>query len=166
MITYFLTVSTVLGVRRLAKLICFSLCMITPNQKFREIRSRIYFDNAADNVTLTLHNSRHRNPVNTSTSVIAAKQTVRNEVYVVVVVFFFNKISLRLSLKVPWVCLQSVIVAFSKHTHLLLDLCFQRTYFYPPRTSYNNYNLIGWILGILAGNKNRVSVFDYTMNLK
>ena len=64
--------------------------MITPNQKFREIRSRIYIDYAADNVTLTLHNSRHRNHVNTSTSVIAAKQTVRNEVYVVVVVVFFQ----------------------------------------------------------------------------
>ena len=48
--------------------------------------SRIYFDN----VTLRSHN---RNHANTITSVIAAKQTVRNEVNVVVV-FFFIKISL------------------------------------------------------------------------
>ena len=44
--------------------------------------SRIYFDN----VTLRLHN---RNHANTITSVIAAKQTGRNKVNVVVV--FFNK---------------------------------------------------------------------------
>ena len=43
--------------------------------------SRIYFDN----VTLRSHN---RNHANTIASVIAAKQTVRNEVNVVVVVFF------------------------------------------------------------------------------
>ena len=41
-------------------------------------RSRIYFDNADDNMTLTLYNVKLRqgNPVNTITSVIAAKQTV------------------------------------------------------------------------------------------
>ena len=46
--------------------------------------SKIYFDN----VTLTL---RHRNHANTITSVITAKQTIVNEVYV----YFFNKISLK-----------------------------------------------------------------------
>ena len=45
----------------------------------------IYFEN----VTLTLHNvSIHKNHASTITSVIAAKQTVINEVFVV----FFNKI--------------------------------------------------------------------------
>ena len=46
----------------------------------------IYFEN----VTLTLHNvSIHKNHASTITSVIAAKQTVINEVFVC---FFFNKI--------------------------------------------------------------------------
>ena len=57
--------------------------------------SRIFFDNAGDNVTLTLNNVTltPQNQASTITSVIAAKQTVINEVYVVVF-FFFNKIGI------------------------------------------------------------------------
>ena len=55
--------------------------------------SRIYFDNVT--LTFLTWRWRHRNHANTITSVIAAKQTVINEVYVVV--FFFNKISLQTS---------------------------------------------------------------------
>ena len=47
--------------------------------------SRTFFDNGGINVMLTLYNVtlRHRNHVNTITSVIAAKQTVINEAYVI-----------------------------------------------------------------------------------
>ena len=57
------------------------------------MESDIPFDNAGDNVTLTLYNVTltlynvtltSQNHVNTITSVIAANQTVINEVYVVV----------------------------------------------------------------------------------
>ena len=58
---------------------------ITPQSK----TTRIFFDNAGDNVTLTLNNVTltPQNQASTITSVIAAKQTVINEVYVVVVFF-------------------------------------------------------------------------------
>ena len=54
--------------------------------------SKIYFDNAGDDVTLTLYNVTltSQNHVTPITSVIAAKETVINEVYV-----FFNKILLQ-----------------------------------------------------------------------
>ena len=48
------------------------------------MESDIPFDDAGDNVTLTLYNVTltSQNHVNTITSVIAANQTVINEVYV------------------------------------------------------------------------------------
>ena len=60
--------------------------------KFFGIRPQMYiedlsdFDNTGNNVTLTYITClrHHRNHANTITSVIAAKQTVINEVYVVV----------------------------------------------------------------------------------
>ena len=56
-----------------------------------ECTSRI-FDNAGDNVMLALYNVTltSQNHASTITSVIAAKQTVINEIYV-----FFNKISVK-----------------------------------------------------------------------
>ena len=53
--------------------------------------SRIYFDNAGDNVTLTLYTVTlmSQKPCNTIASVIAAEQTAEMKINV-----FFNKISL------------------------------------------------------------------------
>ena len=55
--------------------------------------SSIFYDNAGDNVALTLYNVTLMSHyyVNKITSVIAAKQTVINEVHVVVVCFFSIK---------------------------------------------------------------------------
>ena len=54
--------------------------------------SRIYFDN----VTLTLHNlTLTRNHANTISSVIAAKQTVINEVYVYSIIYRYSDILLN-----------------------------------------------------------------------
>ena len=50
---------------------------------------RIYFDNAGDNLDADVIYQRHRNDVNTITSVNEAKQMAINDVYV-----FFNKISI------------------------------------------------------------------------
>ena len=59
-------------------------------------RSMIYFDN----VTLALHKVTltSQNHVSIITSVIAAKQTVINEVYVFCNKVFFNKISLFIAM--------------------------------------------------------------------
>ena len=53
--------------------------------------SRIYFDNAGDNVMLTLHNVMLmlQNYVYTIISVIAANQTVINEVYVFTIKYHY-----------------------------------------------------------------------------